>query len=183
MSMEELKTTIESLGTAFGEFKKTNDLEIKALKEKGQVDPLVTEKLVKIDADLSKLDELKTQLEQLELKMNRPGSGSEGVSEEVAEHTKAHGRFLRKGITDGLRELEEKALNVTTDADGGFAVPEKLDRDILQLRDGQLLSTFHQLALIEVKLVIVGGLLNGCLLLFRQFFLFDLGISHLGAIF
>ena len=35
----------------------------------------------------------------------------------------------------------------------------------------------------EVNLSIVGGLLDGCLLLFRLFFLFDLGISHLGAIF
>lgn len=41
--------------------------------------------------------------------------------------------FLRKGREDGLRDLERKALQVGTDEDGGYAVPEALDRNILTL--------------------------------------------------
>jgi HK97 family phage major capsid protein len=40
---------------------------------------------------------------------------------------------MRKGQDDGLQSLEQKALGTTSDADGGFAVPEELDRNIIQL--------------------------------------------------
>jgi HK97 family phage major capsid protein len=40
---------------------------------------------------------------------------------------------MRKGNDDGLRDLERKALQVGVDEDGGFAVPEELDRAILDL--------------------------------------------------
>ncbi|RMF08915.1 MAG: phage major capsid protein, partial [Alphaproteobacteria bacterium] len=38
--------------------------------------------------------------------------------------------LVRKGIDRGLAELEEKALNIGTPAEGGYAVPEDLDRRI-----------------------------------------------------
>ncbi len=40
---------------------------------------------------------------------------------------------MRKGREDGLRELERKALQVGNDEDGGYAIPEELDRTILTL--------------------------------------------------
>lgn len=40
---------------------------------------------------------------------------------------------MRKGKDDGLRDLERKALQVGVDEDGGYAVPEELDRTILNL--------------------------------------------------
>ncbi len=51
----------------------------------------------------------------------------------AAEHKDAFVGFLRKGREDGLRDLERKALQVGTDEDGGYAVPEELDRSILSL--------------------------------------------------
>ncbi|MGG4784013.1 phage major capsid protein, partial [Morganella morganii] len=41
-----------------------------------------------------------------------------------------------KGKDDGLAELEQKAMQIGSDPDGGYAVPEELDRNIISaLRD------------------------------------------------
>jgi HK97 family phage major capsid protein len=42
-------------------------------------------------------------------------------------------QFVRKGKDDGLAELQQKALQTTVEADGGYAVPEELDRSIIEL--------------------------------------------------
>lgn len=56
-----------------------------------------------------------------------------GDSPEVSEHKKAFNQFIRAGRESGLMELEQKALNVTTSSDGGYAVPEGIDREIQAL--------------------------------------------------
>lgn len=126
---EELKKILEDQKQAFADFKKANDERIAELEEKGAADPLVEEKVNKANEAISQLE---SQIKELTKKLNRPGA-SGGVDEDTVEHTKAFGDFLRKGNEEGLVELEEKALNVSTDADGGYAVPEELDRNILTL--------------------------------------------------
>lgn len=127
----ELKEVIDGLGRSFEEFKKTNDEMLKA-KADGKSVEAFEAKLAKINADLSSLSELKAAVEAMEKKMGRPGATGD-VDPDKAEHKAAFGKFLRKGIDDGLGELQQKAYNITTDADGGYAVPEELDRDILEL--------------------------------------------------
>ncbi|RLZ06384.1 phage major capsid protein, partial [Acinetobacter sp. 2JN-4] len=52
---------------------------------------------------------------------------------DVEAHKTGFLQFLRKGNDDGLADLQKKAIQIGVDADGGYAVPEELDRTILQL--------------------------------------------------
>ncbi|HMO74567.1 MAG TPA: phage major capsid protein [Sphingopyxis sp.] len=121
--------TVKKLATAWEEFKSKQDSVIAEEVKKGIADVVRKEEVERINGEISKLSE---ELKDFAKKSNRLGNGQED-SEEVAEHKTAFGLFLRKGRDDGLAELEAKALNVTTSADGGYAVPEELDRTILDL--------------------------------------------------
>ena len=126
-----IKDLLQKQGETFEAFKKTNDEMLKA-KADGKAVADFEAKLAKINADLTSMSELKAALDQIEKKLNRPGAAGSGdpIKE---EHKQAFGKFVRKGIDDGLGELQQKAYNITTDADGGYAVPEELDRTILDL--------------------------------------------------
>ncbi len=127
----DLKELLHKQGEAFDEFKKTNDARLQA-KAEGKSVEAHEAKLSKINEELSKIADLKAAVETIEKKMGRPGAAGDGDPAK-AEHKAAFGKFLRKGVDDGLGELQQKAYNITTDADGGYAVPEELDRDILEL--------------------------------------------------
>ena len=136
---DELADVIDRIGKGFEDYKSTNDAAIEELKKKGNTDPLTADKLKKIDEELTSLESLKKELENLKgavdkvsVKANRPRGGSEESVEQL-EHRKAFGRFLRKGDIDNLSKLQEKALNITTDGDGGYAVPEMVDSEIADL--------------------------------------------------
>lgn len=73
------------------------------------------------------------RLQDLETKAGRPPAPG-GDREAMSEHAKAYQRFLRKGITDGLAGVSINArMSVGSDPDGGYAVPEDLDRTIGKL--------------------------------------------------
>lgn len=129
--MKGLMDLLEKQGKAFEEFKSTNDAMIKA-KADGKAVGDLEAKLAKINDELGDVAELKAALERAEKKVG-PGFGVDGGDPSKAEHKAAFGKFIRKGVDDGLGELQQKAYNITTDADGGYAVPEELDRDILGL--------------------------------------------------
>ena len=124
---KDIDDVAEALGKKFDEFKKTNDKRIEGLEEEkgklsGQVDTL--------NEKLGELDELKTALEKELAGLKRPdGTGTKAAS----EHKTAFMQFVRKGVDTGLGALQAKALQVGTDADGGYAVPEELDRSIIEL--------------------------------------------------
>ena len=111
----------------FEDFKKKNDQELEAIKsEKGKLG----EQVEKLNEKLGDIDKLKTELEKELKAAKRPGvTGGEGVD----EHKTTFYQFLRKGVDDGLADLERKAVQTTTNPDGGFAVPEELDRTLLEL--------------------------------------------------
>ncbi|POA75358.1 phage major capsid protein [Pseudomonas sp. GW531-T4] len=129
MAVEEkdIKEVAEALGKKFDEFKATNDKRIDGLeaekgKLSGQVDTL--------NEKLSELDELKSALEKELLALKRPdGTGTKAAS----EHKAAFMQFVRKGVDTGLSDLQAKALQIGVEADGGYAVPEELDRNIIEL--------------------------------------------------
>jgi HK97 family phage major capsid protein len=84
-----------------------------------------------MSADMSRIEAEKQALEARVNKIGLSGAG-EGKDDAKAEHKSAYMKWLRKGVEGDLSQLEAKALNVTTDADGGFAVPEEIDRAIQQ---------------------------------------------------
>ncbi|MFT0866039.1 phage major capsid protein [Pseudomonas sp. CAM1A] len=129
MAVEEkdIKEVADALGKKFDEFKEKNDKRIEGLeaekgKLSGQVDTL--------NEKLGELDELKSALEKELAELKRPdGSGTKAAS----EHKTAFMQFVRKGVDTGLGDLQAKALQIGNDADGGYAVPEELDRSIIEL--------------------------------------------------
>lgn len=69
-------------------------------------------------------------LETMEAKGNRPRFGGGHASydgPEAEEHKAAFRRFITRGETNGLRELQEKSLNTGAGDAGGYAVPKVID--------------------------------------------------------
>ena len=146
--MEELKKIIEALGRAFEIFKSENDTRIKAIESKGHADPLLTEKIDRINADLSAFTAMKKQLEVIETIVARsrlPGGGNSEIDRAKAEHKAAFNAWMRKGVDAGLLDLEIKAeLSTLSDPEGGFTVPEELNRTIRDI--ATLRSAMRRLA-------------------------------------
>jgi len=144
-----LKELLQKQGETFEEFKKTNDARLQAKADGKSVEGFEA-KLSKISEELSKIGDIKSEFDTLMKKLNRPGATGD-VDPAKAEHKAAFGKFIRKGADDGLGELQQRAYNITTDADGGYAVPEELDRDILELmRD---ISPMREVS----NVIVVGG--------------------------
>ncbi len=70
------------------------------------------------------------QLAEIEKKAGRPTPGGQEVTPEQAEYRKAFAKYLRKGDTNGLAELQQKAMNSGSDPDGGYLVMPEMDRAI-----------------------------------------------------
>ena len=124
---KDIEDVAEALGKKFDEFKATNDKRIDGLEaEKGKL----TGQVDTLNEKLGELDELKTALEKELAGLKRPdGTGTKAAN----EHKAAFMQFVRKGIDTGLGELQAKALQIGVEADGGYAVPEELDRTIIEL--------------------------------------------------
>lgn len=119
----------DELKNRFEEFKSANDKRLDAITHEktalaGQVE--------KLNNQLTELSNLKSVLEQEIAEIKRPARGKSVDS----EHKAAFSNFIRKGIEQGLTELQQKSMQVGVDADGGYAVPMELNTDILSaLRD------------------------------------------------
>jgi HK97 family phage major capsid protein len=127
-----VQKAIDDSNKAFEAFKEINES-----KSKSQGDKLA--EMEKAFADVTKSQEevkaLKTMVETMEAKANRPGFGAGGdVDKAQAEHKEAFGGYMRKGREYNI-EIEQKALAISTNsgADGGFAVPKVIDAMIQDL--------------------------------------------------
>src|SRR5680860_127768 len=142
--MPELKDKIEQLGSVFEDFKKANEERLEQIESKGKADPLLEEKVTKLEKKLadvqSKKDEYDAEiarLDEVEKKLNRPNyvdDNGDEISSEQKEHKDAFLDFMKAGTEEGLRDLERKAMSIGSDPDGGYAVPEELDRNIYALQ-------------------------------------------------
>lgn len=140
---DELKSTISELGKAFEEFKATHDQEIKEIKKKGDVDPLISEKMTKIEADLSALEEVKKRLEAAEVKLDYPGAaGGDRLSPVEQKHVEAFEAWMRNPA-DAERKnalmaaaVEAKAVSSGTGS-AGHAIPEVIGRRIYEVLQQQ----------------------------------------------
>lgn len=152
-SFVEIKETIENIGSAFEVFKKTNDARIEAIEsgDSGRAKEL-DQKLVKIEADVSKFTELKRQLEveqqlqrerleELEAAKSSPGKTADQKRRDEYQTTFVD--WIRNKGNSPLHEanlqtlfkkmLEAKDVTIGSGAPGGFAVPEEISREIERL--------------------------------------------------
>lgn len=132
MSMEEIKNLQKEVHSAFAELNDGLKEKVKA-EVKSHVDPLLTEKLEKINDFLDKADDKLEKLEKIEA-ISRARNEVGNTIEKSAEF-KAFSEYLRKG-TEGmshanLQILESKAIsgNAGNNAQGGYmVVPELLNQ-------------------------------------------------------
>lgn|GEM_PF-4021584 len=80
-----------------------------------------------IENAFERVEELKNRLGDLETDGNRIVGQP---SKEEAEYKEGVAKFKRKGSAGGI---ESKAANTGNEANGGFAVLEELDRNIIQI--------------------------------------------------
>jgi HK97 family phage major capsid protein len=165
---QEVKRTLEDLNRVFAEFRQANDERLAQIEAKGTADAALVNKVETLNAKLGELDQVRERLDGVEARANRAEIGRHGVAQtaEVQAHRAGFDAFMRRGIEDGLAQLEVQAkLRTTQDADGGFAVPEELDRDILDRLTN--VSPMRQIANVVTvgrgykKLVNKGGTTSG----------------------
>ena len=149
----------KELKGAFEDFKKSNDKELEAIKaEKNKLE----EKTNQLNEKLGEIDQLKADLEKELKSAKRPGA----PKGDIEAHKNAFLQFMRKGVDDGLADLQQKAVQVSVEADGGFAVPEELDRTLLQiLKDESPMRRVCNTITVSTsdykKLVSLGGAASG----------------------
>ncbi len=144
---------------AFGEYKAANDSRIKALETKGAADPLLTDKLTKIDGFFDKYEGLNQQItaasqkaaaidamnerfDRLETAFKRKGTG-DGL--ETANRIPTWVKAVYNAYAVGVPNLpveqqkslndvagEFKALNIITDTAGGYLAPIEWVREIIK---------------------------------------------------
>ena len=112
----------------FDAFKAANDERIDAVERKA-ADVLHDDKVARIDATL---DAQTRRLDELTLKSARPQLGLErAVAPAISrEHKAAFESYMRSGDVASLRALEVKAMSIGTPGDGGYLVPEEVEREI-----------------------------------------------------
>jgi HK97 family phage major capsid protein len=152
---DDINKVVEGLGTAFDEFKKANDQRIDELKKEKREDPVLTEKLAKIDSAVA---EQQKRLEEAETMLARKQKFKADYGDEYAEKAaafsaqmaKARGispnndfgaddlKAYKRGFADWMRKGDlidldtQKALSVGSDPDGGYTVEPDTSGRIVQ---------------------------------------------------
>jgi HK97 family phage major capsid protein len=117
----------DAMMRTFEDFKSENDARLATIEKRGG-DVVVEEKVARIDAAL---DAHQRRLDQLSLKGARPALAADSaVRPQPSEHKAAFNAYVRSGESDGLRAIETKAMTVGSNPDGGYLVPQDLEREI-----------------------------------------------------
>lgn len=129
MDMAEVKTLLDGFGRTIHEFKSTNEEMIKA-KDLGKViDPLLKDRMAKIDTALTEYENVKKEIDKIHIALNRKGTVDKDGNEVPADHQeakKAYNSFLRKGRVGNDEQkqfsFDTKSMSVQSDPDGGYTV-------------------------------------------------------------
>lgn len=156
IELKQIQEVATELDAKFGEFKTVNDKRIDAI---DQEKAALSGKVDALNEKLSEFEGIKKDLETLQKQQNRPGLSDSAQK----EYKEGFLKFMRKGDAS---LIETKSVNTGADADGGFAVPEELDRAILELeRDispmRQVCNTMTISTPDYKKLVNLGGAASG----------------------
>jgi HK97 family phage major capsid protein len=134
MDMEEIKQLVEELNRAFMEHKSKNDQRLAEIQKKGYADPLLEEQVDRVAKEIQNLTEVKSRLEQVETKLERPGFGRHEIenSDPISrERKEAVTHYLRKG--EGfLTPQETKLLASDSDPDGGYWMTAEISQQAVK---------------------------------------------------
>ena len=105
-------------------------LEAQIAEQKTKIEELEAKVAAKPEGDEAPVT--KSDLEDLEAKMRAPGFISQRSETERSKELDAFADYLRKG-EERMDRTKATDLQASTDASGGFAVPEELVRQIIQI--------------------------------------------------
>jgi len=156
---------LADLQKTFEDFKAERDKELADIK-KGMADVVQTEKVDRINAEITKLTKDIDAVNAAMAAIKVGGAGG-ALDPDKAEHAQAFDRFFRRGADAGLRDLEVKAkLTTQSDPDGGYLVPEETEAGIDRVLG--TVSTIRSLSRVITiststykKLVNMGGATSG----------------------
>lgn len=140
---QEVKSAVEKFGKAFEAFKETNDKRLAEIESKNSVDPLVEEKLGRIEKSLDSLEEINQKITlqeknqenvaekmaNFEAMLKRPNVG--GTTEDIDKKLHIFDKWLRKG-RENLEPTEIKALTVADDTQAGYYAPPEYVNELLK---------------------------------------------------
>ena len=126
-----VRSAVDDVAAAFAAFKETNDTRLRQIETRLSADVVTEEKLARIDAAI---DAARTRLDRMGLERARPALADplprdDGASQ---EHKAAFDLYVRAGESGGLKRLESKAMSAGSGPDGGYLVPDNLERTVLQ---------------------------------------------------
>ncbi|MBL29554.1 MAG: phage major capsid protein [Rhodospirillaceae bacterium] len=131
--MDDVREAVDTLFHRFNEFKAANDARLKEIKARGAADPLLDEKVGRLNGEVSALQERVGTLDAAFRRTPRPGPiEAAAASAEQVEHRAAFAGYLRKGADGELGALEQKALSVGSDPEGGYLVPATMSERIVR---------------------------------------------------
>ncbi len=149
----DVAAAFEDFSRAFEASRDTNDTRLDEIETRLGPDILTDEKLVRIEGAL---DEHKHRLDRMNLDSRRPALGSpagQAHDPAMAEHKAAFDTYVRSGEAAGLKRLEAKALQAGSGPDGGYLVPDTIEREVLRR-----LAAISPIRAIASVRVISGGL-------------------------
>ena len=124
--LSEVKDLFDKFKKTEDEFKASNDERLAGIEKKFD-DVVTSDKVEKIVTDLV---DIKSALDELEKKANRPAKPEAKAEQEGIEHKDAFLHWMRTDEKGDLPGLEKKAVTVGSAAGGGHAVPEIISRQI-----------------------------------------------------
>ncbi len=130
MPNAEVNAAFEDFMHGFDAWKQENDRRLAEIEKRGAADPLIDEKMARLDRVIDENMRL-AQKRSLEAQRPRLGPETRGeMSPAALEHKRAFDGWVRGGSAADLRRLEEKALSIGSDPDGGYLVPAELERQV-----------------------------------------------------
>jgi HK97 family phage major capsid protein len=127
----DVAAAFEDFARSFEAFKQANDDRLAEIETRLSADVLTEEKLARIDAAL---DESKRRLDRVQIERARPALAgpAERPDPMLAEHKAAFDLYVRAGESSGLKGLEAKALSAGSGPDGGYLVPDNVEKEVLR---------------------------------------------------
>lgn len=130
----DINATLAELNRTFSAFRDANDQRLSQIEARRE-DVVTTEQVDRINASVTELtNTVNAQREQLDA-INLGGGSGQGMTAEAREHSQAFNAWFRRGTAEaGLADLQVRAgLTTQSDPDGGFLVPEEMDRTITRV--------------------------------------------------
>ncbi|GBF58219.1 hypothetical protein PbB2_01891 [Candidatus Phycosocius bacilliformis] len=125
-NIPDVRAAQHELMSAFEAFRAANDQRLAEMEQKSTVDPLLEEKVDRIDRGLTRAQ---ATLDRLSLSGLRPGAQTV-AGLEATEAKAAWASFMRRGDETGLAAIEAKSLSVSVATDGGHVAPPEVQATI-----------------------------------------------------